>query len=222
MRDYSKPYYRKLGRDGKYQSLTYIEKSAGAGALTYKFVDGVVIPPSDDEIEAAMAERLANRAPTIIEQIEHYEEIARHYLAKAGMLAESVDSLAIKGMELTPEWHAAYALYYADLCKKHIHENCAVLAAETAMGLQYHTDYILISESEYSTLVGMKQLKAASGTRYTAADKREWERRRKELLQQDGKLNKPPSGRSIAKTIADITGHNFWTIQSHFKKLSTG
>ena len=218
MRDHSKPYYRKLGQGGKYQSLTYIEKSAGAGALTYKFVDGVVIPPSDDEREAAMTEHLASRAPTIIEQIEHCEQIAREYLTKAGMLAESVDSLAIKGMELTPQWHAAHVLYNADLCKKHIRGNCAMLAAETAMGLQYHTDYIFISESEYSTLVGMKQLKAVSGTLYTAADKREWERRRKELLQQDGKLNKPPSGRSIAKKIADETGHNFESIRSHFKE----
>lgn len=207
-------YYRKIGRDSQYKSLTQIETRSAT--------------TDDPQSFKCLLEEVAT--DTTYGQIDNYEREARVILEKAGLPTEfifqienggkSVITKSVENIRLTPEWHAAHIIYYAHLTRDHADKNDTMNAVRAAMRLQHHVEQLFIRHIEYAARVGQKQLKAVAVRKYTDAHKQNWERLREELPKQDDTLKGPRKGRAITRAIAFKTGHPEGAIRAHFKSIN--
>ena len=201
-----KRFTRKIGRGGRYDSLTTIQtESISSGANPQDF--------------QAFMDRYAGEG----DDIERLEAIARDILEGAGLPVSLVCGSVlvtelVTGRELTPEWHAAHILFYAHATRQHIEAGDAKMATWTAMRLQDQADQLVIRAIELQTRMGMRLLANASRPKYTPEEKQAWTRMADAIKAQ----HPAKSVRNIATIIAQRLGVPAESIRQHLKTRAKG
>lgn len=208
---------RRLGRDGKYDSLI-------------QHIEDTPDTLTGDDITVENIKAQWKQPPDILEEIDRYEAGARKVLEKAGLPTEHpgrfeyvdnqgrqgvcslVSYLKRNGRVLEPEWWAAKITEAAADTRKHIEANNTMAAVRSAMLLQQHVDRTVLGGLEHATSIGFEQLKYGYKSRkYTDQDKAKW------VAIADHWWSAHPelSLNNVAKRVASETGHKFSSIKPH-------
>ncbi|MBL3601850.1 MAG: hypothetical protein JMN25_18645 [gamma proteobacterium endosymbiont of Lamellibrachia anaximandri] len=207
--------FRKIGRDGKYDSLIGVEKSEP------------ITSEDDPKIFAERFDELAQR--TVFDDIDRLENYAKEILKRAGLPTEFGPFSWPDGREgsctildyvdqdePSPERSATQVVFRAYTLRKAMETGNIETAVYNALRLQSNFSHIILQHWEYPARVGEAQLTGIYETDYSKEEKEDWISLAKELFLSPSFLKK--SQRGIANEVAERLFAKASTVRAHFQK----
>jgi len=203
-----KLYKRKLGRNGKYDSIIQLEE---------EYIKPQQIEFEDQLIDVTFQEEKLQKA---LDEIEKLKIFAEDFLLKHPAPKDE------KGPppKLSQRRRAMCIKIYADKVKIHLKTGTHMYAISDAMELQQEVDNLILSDWEEYALIGQQFSKRKKEIKYTKEIKEIWKNIATELWKKEDYLNKTKRNgkyniRKTALEIERLTGNGFESIKDFLEKM---